>query len=301
MTKLDNCKIVLEEEIDYNEETVIKEKLKNKSEDAKAQEEASKRLNDDNLLLQKDFDDYIKQLKDINEKESQILDKINNLNLDTLLISKEYELEKSIQQKNQFEQISLLNTNILEFLFDIQINEKYGTINGCKMQFKNYSSFNDIFAGWGHILYLTKILILKVKKILGKLDENDIFKIYTWGDYSYIYNSQERQKFFFYEKNSSLNDDAKAKNLNKSMKQYLIILKNLDDNVTKINQGKGLNNFVIKEKSINNYPIELNIYYQNDLEWAACMKSLLILLKYYINIVAKKDNEEMKKIIDNKI
>ncbi len=85
------------------------------------------------------------------------------------------------------------------------------------------------------------------------------------------------------------------------MKQYLIILKNLDDNVTKINQGKGLNNFVIKEKSINNYPIELNIYYQNDLEWAACMKSLLILLKYYINIVAKKDNEEMKKIIDNKI
>ena len=301
MTKLDNCKIVLEEEIDYNEEAVIKEKLKNKSEDAKAQEEASKRLNDDNLLLQKDFDDYIKQLKDINEKESQILDKINNLNLDTLLISKEYELEKSIQQKNQFEQISLLNTNILEFLFDIQINEKYGTINGCKMQFKNYSSFNDIFAGWGHILYLTKILILKVKKILGKLDENDIFKIYTWGDYSYIYNSQERQKFFFYEKNSSLNDDAKAKNLNKSMKQYLIILKNLDDNVTKINQGKGLNNFVIKEKSINNYPIELNIYYQNDLEWAACMKSLLILLKYYINIVAKKDNEEMKKIIDNKI
>ncbi len=200
MTKLDNCKIVLEEEIDYNEEAVIKEKLKNKSEDAKAQEEASKRLNDDNLLLQKDFDDYIKQLKDINEKESQILDKINNLNLDTLLISKEYELEKSIQQKNQFEQISLLNTNILEFLFDIQINEKYGTINGCKMQFKNYSSFNDIFAGWGHILYLTKILILKVKKILGKLDENDIFKIYTWGDYSYIYNSQERQKFFFYEK-----------------------------------------------------------------------------------------------------
>jgi hypothetical protein len=241
-------------------------------------------------------------LKNINLEEKNILDEVNKLNLDSLLTSKDYEIEKSIQQKNQFEQICLLNSNILEFLFDIQVNEKYGSINGCRMQFKNYSSFNDISAGWGHILYLTKILNLKSKKILKILEENDLHKIYNLGDYSYIYSFQEKQKYFFYEKNSNLNDDLKAKNLNKSMLQYLQILKDLDRKVTKINGNtQTLKNFKIETKSINNYPIELNIYYQDDLDWALCLKSILMLLKSYIKIIVIKENEELRKILENKV
>ena len=86
------------------------------------------------------------------------------------------------------------------------------------------------------------------------------------------------------------------------MIQYLQILKDLNDKITKINGNVlGINNFIIKQKSINNYPIELNIYYQDDLNWALCMKSILILLKHYINIIAIKENEEMRKILENKI
>ena len=252
---------ILNKEIESNKKEISEEVKNSKFEDAKAQEEASKRLNDDNLKLQNEFDKNLEKLKNINLEEKNILDEVNKLNLDSLLTSKDYEIEKSIQQKNQFEQICLLNSNILEFLFDIQVNEKYGSINGCRMQFKNYSSFNDISAGWGHILYLTKILNLKSKKILKILEENDLHKIYNLGDYSYIYSFQEKQKYFFYEKNSNLNDDLKAKNLNKSMLQYLQILKDLDRKVTKINGNtQTLKNFKIETKYINNYKIELNIY-----------------------------------------
>ena len=302
ISQIEQVEKIIKKEIELNESGVDEEIRKNKLEDAKAQEEASKRLIDDNLKLQKEFDNNVEKLKQMNLEENQILDEINKLNIDTLLTSKNYELEKSIQQKNQFEQICLLNSNILEFLFDIKIKEKYGIINGCKMQFKNYSSFNEISSGWGHILYLTKILNFKAKKILNILDEKDNFKIYNSGDYSYIYNSQENQKYYFYEKNTSLNDNLKANKLNKSMIQYLLILKDLDSKINKLNGGVcDIKNFVIKQKSINNYSIELNIYSTDDYDWDLCMKSLLILMKYYINIVITKENEELKKILANKI
>ena len=81
---------------------------------------------------------------------------------------------------------------------------------------------------------------------------------------------------------------------------YLQILQGLDKNIIKINGNvPSIKNFVIKNKSINNYPIELNIYYQDDLDWALCMKSLLILLKNYINIIVIKENENIKKILEN--
>lgn len=302
LAKIEKLEKILKKEIELNKGEINENYKITKSEEAKAQEEASKRLNRDNLKLQEEFDKNFEILREINLKEKKIMDEINKLNLDTLLISKEYEIEKSIQQKNQFEQICLLNSNILNFLFDIEVNEKYGSINGCKMQFKNYSSFNEIFSGWGHILYLTKILILKSKKILNIMKEYDIYQIYNLGDYSYIYNTQDKEKYFFYEKNNALNDDLKAKKLNKSMIQYLQILKGLDDNIHKITgNAPGIKDFIIKNKSINNYPVELNIYYQDDLDWALCMKSLLIILKYYINIITAKENEEMKIILENKI
>ena len=302
ISQIEQIEKIIKKEIELNKNDINEEIKKNKLEDAKAQEEASKRLIEDNLKLQNEFDNNVEKLKQINLEENQILDEVNKLNIDLLLTSKNYELEKSIQQKNQFEQICLLNSNILEFLFDIKVNEKYGIINGCKMQFKNYSSFNEISAGWGHILYLTKILNFKAKKFLNISDEKDNFKIYNSGDYSYIYNSQENQKYYFYEINASLNDNLKANKLNKSMIQYLLILKDLDSKINKINGGVcDIKNFVIKQKSINNYSIELNIYSTDDYDWDLCMKSLLILMKYYINIVITKENEELKKILANKI
>ena len=301
IARVDKVKSLLQKDISLNvENDIINNNSKiSKIDDYKSQEEATKILNENNTILQNELNNNIEKLKNINEKEAKILDKLNDLKIDILSISKEYGLEKTIQQKNQFEQITLLNTNILDTLFDIDINEKYGVINGCKMIFKNYSSFSDIFSGWGHILLLTNIINLKAKKFLNILHVKDPYKFYNRGDYSYIYNYIEKKKYFFYDRNSNLNDDSKAKELNQSMLQYLQILKDIDNKMKKVNGNvSGLSNFSINATSINYYHIELNINIIDDYDWALCIKSLLILLKYYINVISCKENEELKKIIE---
>ena len=299
ISNVDKAKNLLKKEISLNSENYKRSNSKiTKIEDSKSQEEATNRLNQDNSTLYKELDNNIEKLEKINEKEENIFEKINDLKLDILLTSKDYELEKSIQQKNQFEQITLLNNNLLESLFDIQINEKYGVINGCKMNFKNYSSFSDIFSGWGHILLLTNIINLKAKKYLNISHIKDPYKIFNLGDYSYILNTIDNKKYLFYEINSNLNDDSKANELNQSMSQYLQVLKDIDDKMKKINGNvSGLSNFVIDSTCINHYPIKLDINVSEDYDWALCIKSLLILLKYYINVLVCKENEELKKII----
>ena len=69
----------------------------------------------------------------------------------------------------------------------------------------------------GHILFLTNIINLKAKKYFKISHIKDPYKIYNRGDYSYIYNSIDKKKYLFYERNSNLNDDSKAKELNQSM------------------------------------------------------------------------------------
>ena len=300
ISKVDKAKSLMQKEISLNNEVNDKSK-KSKIEDSKSQDEATKRLNEDNSSLHEELNRNIEKLKKINEEEEKILEEINNLKIDILLTSRDYELEKSIQQKNQFEQINLLNCNILDSLFDITIKEKYGAINGCKMIYKNYFSLYEIFSGWGHILFLTSIINLKAKKILNISHIKDPYIFYNRGDYSFIYNIIDKKKYLFYERNSNLNDDSKANDLNRSMLYYLQVLKDIDNNMKKVNGNvSGLPNFVINSTSINYYHIELNINTFDDYEWALCMRSLLILLKYYINIITIKENDELKKIIDQK-
>ena len=300
IAKVDSTTNLIKREISLNKDNIIGEYSKtSKFDDLKSQEEATKKLNQDNIILQNELNENIEILKKINKDEEDVLNKINIVKLALLSTSKDYELEKSIQQKNQFEQVTLLNNNILDTLFDIQIGEKYGVINGCKMIFKNYSSFSEIYSGWGHILLLTNIINLKVKKILNISQIKDPYKIYNLGDYSYIYNYIDKNKYLFYESNNSLNENSKAKELNQSMLQYLQILKDIDDKIKKVNVNIcELNNFTINSTSINYNHIELNINY-DDYEWVLCMKSLLIILKYYIKVITYHENEELKKIIEN--
>ena len=293
ISKVEKTKIFLTEEIskeddfgDNLQKTVI--------EDSKSQEDALKRINDDNASLQNELNKNIEKLKKINEEEEKVLNKINELNIDLLMASKKCGLEKSIQQKNQFEQVALLNCNIFDSLFDIEINEKYGVINGCKMAYRY--TLSEIYSGWGHILLLTNIINLKAKKYLNILNSKDPYEFYNMGDYSYII--MDKKKFIFYEENSNLNDDSKVKVLNQSMLQYLKVLKDIDNKIKKIKVNfTGLSNFTISDTSINYYHIELNINISDDVDWALCIKSILILLKYYIKVVVYKENEELKSII----
>ena len=294
ISKVEKTKTLLTEEIS-NEDLDFSDNLLNTiKEDSKSQEDAIKLINDGNASLQDELNKNIEKLKKINEEEEKVLNKINDLNIDLLMASREVGLEKSIQQKNQFEQIALLNCNIFDSLFDIEINDKYGVINGCKMIYKH--TLSEIYSGWGHILLLTNIINLKTKKYLDILDSKDPYEIYNMGDYSYII--MDKKKFLFYETNSNLNDDSKVKVLNQSMLQYLKVLKDIDNKIKKIKVNfSSLSNFIINDTSINYYHIELNINIPDDADWALCLKSLLILLKYYIKVVIYKENEELKKIL----
>ncbi len=134
--KIETTTNIIKKEISSNRNNYIGDISKiSKIEDSKSQEEATQKLNQDNLQLEKELNENIEQLKKINKDEEDILNKINIIKLTMLSTTKDYGLEKSIQQKNQFEQVNLLNNNILNTLFDIQINDKYGVINGCKMIF----------------------------------------------------------------------------------------------------------------------------------------------------------------------
>ena len=84
--KIEKMKKILTKEIESNKDEIRDEEKEEKKEDAKAQEEASKRLIEDNIKLQKEFDKNIEILKNINEEEKKILDEVNKLNLDTLHI-----------------------------------------------------------------------------------------------------------------------------------------------------------------------------------------------------------------------
>ena len=293
ISKVEKTKIFLTEEIS-KEEDFGDNLQKTVIEDSKSQEDALKRINDDNASLQNELNKNIEKLKKINEEEEKVLNKINELNIDLLMASRKCGLEKSIQQKNQFEQVALLNCNIFDSLFDIEINEKYGVINGCKMAYRY--TLSEIYSGWGHILLLTNIINLKAKKYLNILNSKDPYEFYNMGDYSYII--MDKKKFIFYEENSNLNDESKVKVLNQSMLQYLKKLKEIDNKIKKIKVNfTGLSNFIISDTSINYYHIELNINISDDVDWALCIKSILILLKYYIKVVVYKENEELKNII----
>ena len=300
ISKVEKTKTLLTEEISMEEDFGDNSKKSNK-EDSNSQDDDIKRfnesnasLNEGNASLQNELNKNIEKLKKINEEEEKVLNKINELNIDLLMASRQCGLEKSIQQKNQFEQVALLNCNIFDSLFDIEINEKYGVINGCKMAYRH--TLSEIYSGWGHILLLTNIINLKVKKYLGILDSKDPYEFCNMGDYSYII--MDKKKYLFYEENSNLNDDSKVMELNQSMLQYLKVLKDIDNRIKKIKVNfTGLSNFIISDTSVNYYHIELNINLSDDADWALCIKSILILLKYYIKVVVYKENEELKSIL----
>lgn len=134
------------------------------------------------------------------------------------------------------------------------------------------------------------------KKYLGIFNCKDPYEFYNMGDYSYII--MDKKKFIFYEENSNLNDDWKVKVLNQSKLQYLKVLKDIDNKNKKIKVNfPGLLNFIIIDTSINYYLIELNINISDDVDWALCIKSILILLKYYIKVLVYKENKKLKNII----
>ena len=300
---VDQAEKIIENELNSPEyEKILKINIENLEKQKIATEERVNTLNSENDKLQSEFDDLLKELKSIKKLEEETFDKYNKVEIEAIQTSNEFSIEKANQKNRQIEQLNLLNTNIFDSLFEIQINERYGIINGCKMVYKNnLSVFSEIYSGWGHILFLTNIINHKVKHFLNISHVKDHYIIYNSADYSYIYNIIEKKNYLFFETKRDLNPNSKVKELNLSMLQYLQILKDIDNKIKKIGiKNNSITDYQIDSRSINYFHMELDISNSEDKNWNYCMKSLLIILKYYITIIINKENEELKSILDDK-
>lgn len=264
-------------------------------------EEAEKTYNElknEEKDLTEQLDNLILELDELTKKEKELVNKYKSTENETFKANKEFYKAQSTLNMNQNIQSDMMNNenNIFDNLFQISINDKYGTINGCRFLLQsNETLYDEISRGWGHIIFLTNILVDKLIKLSDSQYKYECeYLLYPFGHYSYIESKKDHKQYYLY----FLNDDG-IPQFNEGMIEYLQIIKFLYVIVTGINPNYINENFTIYDKGINSYPITIYTNSQENVEdWNNCMKSLLIILKMYMNAVLKSENEKLNQIMN---
>jgi len=150
---------------------------------------------------------------------------------------------------------------------------------------------DEINAGFGYIVHLTSIIAKKVNYNFHKYD------LVPMGNYSKVVakNNPNLQFEISLTQNQKQMDKA-----NQAISMFLECIKELNDHICeKFNYLKSTNellNYKITNESINGYSIKYD--QSNPENWGKCMKNLLTLLKSYIHLTLKKEEEEYKEILD---
>ena len=252
--------------------------------------------------LNKELSIILKEYNSIVSEEKIIKKNLYNLEDDLIQNSKEKNQLKNVTLINKNKQNNLLKDNIYDLMFNIEIYEKYGTINGINMRIKDKNIiFKDLYCGWGYILKLTNFLINKSNYFNNVTEDKDEFKIIYLGDYSYIEDCKNKKNHILSTSNQDLNKKTRIVLLNEFMEVYLIILKNLSIKINQINNNNytNLKKYTIGNKIINNYSIEIDLENKNFNEenWNLCIKNLLIILKNYIKVILEAENNEIKNLL----
>ena len=264
---------------DYTEEKeeIIKKKLEQIKKEVNSNENKLQNLLSNLDVLQKDemkfWEEYKNLEKDIYKVEKN-LSKSNDVNLD---------------YQNKIKNFA--GSNIFTDLFDIVINDKYGVINGCAFNEPlNSSHFDNINAGWGYIVFLTKLIAVKYNMDLPK------YELVPLGNYSIIKsknNDKEQFELFLTDKSNS------KLNFNNAMVKYLEYLNSL---LTYLSTQ-----FIFDKKCMDKCPKivddkinDISIKIDNDYldNWYQCMKNLLIILKFLISQILALENKAYKGTID---
>lgn len=246
--------------------------------------------------LEKELDKLIKELGDLTKKEENLINQFNQEENNTLIVNKEFYRLQNTLNMNQNIQNDMMNNanNIFDDLFVIQINDQYGAINGCRMFIiPNQILYNEISRGWGHIVFLTNILVDKLLKLTPNKHKFD-YTLYPLGNFSYIENNKYIKRYLLY-----FTDESDIPIINEGMIEYLNILNFLYVVVMGINPNFISEDFQIYEKGINSYPITIESNtIENCNDWNNCIKCLLLMLKMYMSAVLKIENEKIKLIVD---
>ncbi len=250
--------------------------------------------------LEKQIEIQLNELKKIKNDESNIWSFFEGIENEIILLSKSLNLERVNLSMNENIQINLLKTNIFNLLFELEVTECYGIINGIKFEYNNSKfKFDEIYCGWGHILFLTVILNYRANKILNMSDLQN-FKISYCLDYSNIYDFKSQNEYKFYSENVNESDKKKIEGLNKSMKFYLKILKiiinkflKFDNSINNINKD-----FIIGDDTINNFSICCDLSEKSDKNWNLCMRNVIIILQILIKSILTWENKQLSTLLE---
>ena len=278
--ELKNKKESEEEFKDYSEENekIMEEKLEQMKNEVKENENKLKNLLTNLEETEKKEDDFWLEYKKL---EKDIYSAERNLSLSN---------DINLYYENKIKNFS--GNNIFTDLFEISINDNFGIINGCSFNDPlNYSHFDNINAGWGYIVFLTKLIAIKYKI---ELKDYDLIPL---GNFSVIKTkiNNKIEQFELY-----LTDKQNAKiSFNIAMVKYLEYLsellkylfeqKILDEKAIEMCpkiEGDKLNDISIK---IENEKIE---------NWYQAMKNLLMILKFLISQILSQENKAYKNMID---
>ena len=235
----------------------------------------------------------LKDLENMEDKETQFCNEFRDLEIKLYFAEKE--LSKSNDLKIDYEKkIKTINdNNIFTELFQISFNEKYGVINGCKFNDPfSSNNYDNINAGWGYIVLLTKLLSIKFAFESNKYD------LFPLGNFSKIIDKSKKNT----EHKIGLSDMNRTKEkFNEAMTAYLDYLSEFINYLTaqKIIQNVGddvlpkINGKLIKNKSI-----EIDNSKDKIDDWYQCLKYLLTILKFLICQVLTQENDNYKETID---
>ena len=252
-------------------------------------EELKKKVDQDESSL----NSLLKDLENVEEKETQFCDEFRDLEIKLYFAEKE--LSKSNDLKIDYEnKIKNINeNNIFTELFEISFNEKYGVINGCKFNDPTSSNnYDNINAGWGYIVLLTKLLSIKFAF------ESSIYDLIPEGNFSKIIEKGKPK-----EHELGLSDMNRTKEkFNEAMTLYLNYLSEFINYLITKRKIQNVNEDVcpkINGKQIKNKSIEIDNSKDKIDDWYQCMKYLLTILKFLICQVLTQENDNYKENIDD--
>ena len=278
--ELKNKKESEDEFKDYNEdkETELKEKL----------EQMKKEVNENENKLQ----NLLINLESTEKKEEEFWKEFKNLEKDIFSVERNLSISNDVNLDYQNKIKSFEGNNIFSDLFEISINEKYGIINGCSFNDPlNYSHFDNINAGWGYIVFLTKLITIKYKIEIAN------YELIPLGNFSVIRvkinNKVEQFELYLTDKQNS------RIIFNLAMIKYLEYLSQI---MKYLYEQK-----IFEEKKMEMCPkiegdkingISIKIESDNLDNWYQAMKNLLIILKFLISQILSQENKAFKNTID---
>ena len=281
--KIEELKKKKESEEEFKDYTEEKEKM------LKEQlEQMKKEVNENENKLK----NYLINIEETEKKEEEFWKEFKNIEKDIFAVEKKlsYSIDVNLDYNNKIKNFA--GNNIFADLFEISTNDNFGMINGCSFNDPlNYSHFDNINAGWGYIVFLTKLIAIKYKKDLTDID------LIPLGNFSLvkakINNKIEQLELY-------LTDKQYSKMLfNVAMMKYLEYLNELLNYLFK--------NQILEQKMMEMCPkidgdkingVSIKIENEKLENWYQAMKNLLIILKFLISQILSQENKAYKSSSD---